>query len=78
MPKYEINLSDELVEGIKEMIIKEDFPVNPNDVPGFLEWLMENNIESRARERQVQRLSGLKSKEIKEALDDFETKKEEK
>lgn len=74
MPKFEVNLSDELVEGIKEMVIRENFPVDPSNIPGFIEWLMDNNIESRSKQKQMERIGSLKAKELKEALDDWEKK----
>lgn len=74
MQSYTIDLTDEQVETIREMAIKDMPPDCPRDPKGFIEWLMEHNTEAKKREKQMDRVGKMKADEIKKAVDDWEAK----
>jgi len=74
MAFYQVELTDEQVQVIQEIAIK-DMPADcPRDPKGFLEWLMGQNTETKKRTKQMDRIGKMTADEIKQAVDDWELK----
>jgi len=64
MPDYTITLTDEQVEGIREMVIREMPDDCPQDPKGFIEWLIAHNVETRKRDKLINKITALTTKEL--------------
>jgi len=75
MPTYQIELTEEQVEGIKEMVIKDmpdDCPIDPK---GFIEWLIARNVETRKRDKLMRHIEKMDTDELEKVITKYmETK----
>jgi len=64
MPDYTITLTDEQVEGIREMVIREMPDDCPTDPKGFIEWLIDHNVKTRKREKLMRKIEALDTEKL--------------
>lgn len=68
MPTYTIELTDDQVEGIKEMVLK-DMPDDcPSDPKGFIEWLIDRNVKTRKREKLMRYIEKIDTDKLEQVI----------